>query len=72
VEDNERFLVFNHGEGTKEAELVDRLLERLRQVQEKERARLGIKFEQKKEEEARLHRARELIEQDEIERREKW
>ena len=71
IETNERFLVFNHATDSKEAQLSERLIERLSKVQRKEQLRADQKEQKKVEEQQRLERARLLLDDDHIDRKEK-
>ena len=71
VEANERYLVFNHGKDSREAQLSERLIKRLSEVQKKEQMRADLKDQQKIMEQKRLERARLLLDDDHIDRKER-
>ena len=71
VETNERFLVFSHPVDSKEVQLSERLIERLSEVQRKEQLRCDLTDQKKMEEQERLERARLLLNDDHVDRKEK-
>jgi len=71
VEKNERYLVWSHEPESKEAQLASRLIERLKEIEEKEQQRADLKEKQKLEEQRRLERARNMLDDDHEARREK-
>ena len=71
VDKNERVLVWDHDSGSKEARLSNRLIERLKEVEKKEQRRLDQKERLKADEQARLQRARSMLEDDHEQRKEK-
>ncbi len=71
VEKNERYLVWSHEPESKEAQLASRLIERLKEIEEKEQQRADLKEKQKLEEQRRLERARIMLDDDHEARREK-
>lgn len=71
VEGGQRFLVWKHEAGSKEAQLAERLIERLKDIQEKEQLRVDLKEKEKADTQARLQRARTMLDDDHEARKEK-